>query len=77
MRKTQNERKKKPNPDDYAKRLTGTVLFTSSIARAKLYNTATLRFTDLCVKFCYVWQHCLQAATSGVARSGLACAALQ
>jgi hypothetical protein len=34
MRKTQSEQKK-PKPDDYAKRLAGTVLFTSSIARAK------------------------------------------
>jgi hypothetical protein len=35
MCKTQNEQQTKPNQDDYAKRLTGTVLFTSSIARAK------------------------------------------
>jgi hypothetical protein len=35
MHKTQNEQKTKPNLDDYAKQLTGTVLFTSSVARAK------------------------------------------
>jgi hypothetical protein len=35
MRKTQNEQKAKPNLEDCAKRLTGTVLFTSSVARAK------------------------------------------
>jgi hypothetical protein len=31
-------------------------------------NSATLHYTALCFKFCYVWQHCLQAATSGVAK---------
>jgi hypothetical protein len=41
MRKTQNEQKIKPKPGDYAERLAGTVLLTSSVARAKLYNTAT------------------------------------
>jgi hypothetical protein len=35
MRKTQNEQKTKPKPDDCAKRLAGTVLFMSSVARAK------------------------------------------
>jgi hypothetical protein len=35
MCKTQNEQKTKPKPDEYAKQLTGTVLFTSSVARAK------------------------------------------
>jgi hypothetical protein len=35
MRKTQNERKTKPKPDEYAKQLTGTVLFTSSVVSAK------------------------------------------
>jgi hypothetical protein len=30
-------------------------------------NSTTLHYTALCFKFCYVWQHCLQAATSGVA----------
>jgi hypothetical protein len=80
MHKTQNEQKTKPNPDDYAKRMTGTVLFTSSVARAEcciiplltIKYSAALRYTALCIKFCYVWQHCLQAATSGVAQSGLA-----
>jgi hypothetical protein len=79
MRKTQNEQKTKPNPDDYAKRIAGTVLFINSFARAKciiplptIEYSATLRYTALCVKFRYVWQHCLQAATSGVERSGLA-----
>jgi hypothetical protein len=62
MCKTQNEQKTKPNPDDYAKQLTGTVLFTSSVARAKLYNTTTLHYTALCVKFCYVQQN---SAASG------------
>jgi hypothetical protein len=33
MCKTQNDQKTKPKPDDYAKRLTGTALFTSSVAR--------------------------------------------
>jgi hypothetical protein len=41
MCKTQNEQKTKPKLDDYAKQLAGTVLLTSSFARAKLYNTAT------------------------------------
>jgi hypothetical protein len=41
MCKTQNEQKNKPKPDDYVKRLAGTVLFTSSVARTKWYNTAT------------------------------------
>jgi hypothetical protein len=41
MRKTQNEQKTKLKPDDYAKRLAGTILFTRSVARAKLYNTTT------------------------------------
>jgi hypothetical protein len=41
MCKTQNEQKTKPKLDDYAKRLAGTVLFTGSVARAKLYNTTT------------------------------------
>jgi hypothetical protein len=41
MRKTQNEQKTKPKPDNYAKRLAATVLFTSTVARAKLYNTGT------------------------------------
>jgi hypothetical protein len=40
MRKTQNELKTKPKLNNYAKRLAGTVLFTSSVARAKLCNTA-------------------------------------
>jgi hypothetical protein len=35
MRKTQNEQETKPKPDDYAKQLTRTVLFTSGVARAK------------------------------------------
>jgi hypothetical protein len=35
MRKTQNEPKTNPKADDYAKQLTGTVLFTSSVAKAK------------------------------------------
>jgi hypothetical protein len=35
MHKTQNEQNTKPKPDDYAKQLAGTVLFTSSVARAK------------------------------------------
>jgi hypothetical protein len=35
MRKTQNEQKTKPKPDSYAKLLAGTVLFASSVARAK------------------------------------------
>jgi hypothetical protein len=38
--------------------MTGTVLFKSSVARAKLYNTVTnnyrFRYTTLCVKFHYV-----------------------
>jgi hypothetical protein len=78
MCKTQNEQKIKPKPDEYAKQLAGTVLFTSSVARAKLFNTATnknsttLCYTSLYFKFCYVWQHCLQATTRSVARSGLA-----
>jgi hypothetical protein len=41
MRKTQNEQKTKPKPNDQNKWLAGTVLFTSSVARAKRYNTAT------------------------------------
>jgi hypothetical protein len=41
MRKTQNKQKTKPKLEDYTKRHTGTVLFTISFARAKLYNTAT------------------------------------
>jgi hypothetical protein len=35
MRETQNKLKTKPKPDDYANQLAGTVLFTSSVARAK------------------------------------------
>jgi hypothetical protein len=35
MRKTQNEQKTKPKPDNYAKQLAGTILFTSSVPRAK------------------------------------------
>jgi hypothetical protein len=35
MCKTQNEQKTKPKPDNYANKLTGTVLFTSSAAKAK------------------------------------------
>jgi hypothetical protein len=35
MRKTQNEQKTKPKPNDYTKRMAGTVLFISSAARAK------------------------------------------
>jgi hypothetical protein len=35
MHKTQTEKKTKPKPDDYDNRLAGTVLFTSSDARAK------------------------------------------
>jgi hypothetical protein len=35
MRKTQNEQKTKLKPDKCAKQLTGTVLFTSIVARAK------------------------------------------
>jgi hypothetical protein len=35
MRKAQNEQKTKPKPDEYTNQLTGTVLFTSSVARAK------------------------------------------
>jgi hypothetical protein len=35
MRETQNEQKTMPKPDDYANRLAGTILFTSSVARAK------------------------------------------
>jgi hypothetical protein len=36
MHKTQDEQKTNPKPEDeYAKRLTGNVLFTSSVARAK------------------------------------------
>jgi hypothetical protein len=35
MRKTQNEQKTKPKLDEYDKQLTGTVLFTNSVARAK------------------------------------------
>jgi hypothetical protein len=35
MRKPQNKQKAKPKPDHYAKRLAGTVLFTSSVAGAK------------------------------------------
>jgi hypothetical protein len=35
-------------------------------------NSATLCCTTLYFKFCYIWQHCLQAATSSVAQSGLA-----
>jgi hypothetical protein len=35
MHKTQNEKKTKPKPDDCPKGLAGTVLFTSSVARAK------------------------------------------
>jgi hypothetical protein len=31
-------------------------------------NSATLHYTALCFKFCYVWQHCLRAATSGVVK---------
>jgi hypothetical protein len=60
MHKTQNEQKTKPKPDKYAKQLTGTVLFTSIVARAKLYNTAinknsaTLCYIALCFKFHYV-----------------------
>jgi hypothetical protein len=41
MCKTKNEQKTKPKPDDYAEQLARTVLFTSSVARAKLYNTTT------------------------------------
>jgi hypothetical protein len=29
-------------------------------------NSATLRYTAICFKFCYIWQHCLQATTSGM-----------
>jgi hypothetical protein len=56
MRKTKNEQKTKPNLDDYAKRLTGTVLFTSSVARANIILLLTIEnfATLLCVKFCYV-----------------------
>jgi hypothetical protein len=32
---------RKQSQNDYAEELTGTVLFTSSVARAKLYNTTT------------------------------------
>jgi hypothetical protein len=35
-------------------------------------NSATLRYTAVCFKFCYVWHHRLQATTSDVAQSGLA-----
>jgi hypothetical protein len=35
MHKTQNEEKTKPKPNNYAKRLAGTLLFISSVARAK------------------------------------------
>jgi hypothetical protein len=28
--------------------------------------SATLRYIALCFKFHYIWQHCLQAATSGM-----------
>jgi hypothetical protein len=35
-------------------------------------NSAAFRYTALCFKFHYVWQHCLQATSSGVARSSLA-----
>jgi hypothetical protein len=35
MHKTQNEQKTEPKPNDFATRLAGTVLFTSSGARAK------------------------------------------
>jgi hypothetical protein len=35
MCKTQNEQKTKPKPDDCTKQLAGTVLFISSVARAK------------------------------------------
>jgi hypothetical protein len=35
MHKTQNEQKTKPELDDYTGQLAGTVLFTSSVARAK------------------------------------------
>jgi hypothetical protein len=31
-------------------------------------NSATLSYIPLCFKFYYVWQHCLQAATSGVVK---------
>jgi hypothetical protein len=41
MHKTQKEQKTKPKLDDYNKRLAGTVLFISSVARAKRYNAAT------------------------------------
>jgi hypothetical protein len=34
-------------------------------------NSTTLRYTALCFKF-HIWQHCLQAATNSVVRSGLA-----
>jgi hypothetical protein len=30
-------------------------------------NSATLHYTALCFKFCYVWQYRVQAATSSVA----------
>jgi hypothetical protein len=35
MLETQNEQKTKPKLDDYTNQLAGTVLFTSSVARAK------------------------------------------
>jgi hypothetical protein len=35
MRKTQNEQKTKPKLDDCAKRLAGTVLLASNLARTK------------------------------------------
>jgi hypothetical protein len=34
-------------------------------------NSATLRYSTLCFKFHYGWQHFLQAITSSVVRSGL------
>jgi hypothetical protein len=76
MHKTQNEQKTKPNLDDYTKwRLE---LFSLQavlpeqndiILLPTIKNSATLRYTAVlnpahAVEFCYVWQHCLQAATS-------------
>jgi hypothetical protein len=73
MCEPQNEQKTKPKPDNYADWLE--LFYLQAVLPEQNYiiplpaiKNSTTRYTALCFKFCYVWQHCLQAATSGVAK---------